>query len=286
MADDDVEVLSWILITAFKSEATEENTKQLIDVFERMPPNTPYRYQAALLLYNLGVVTLTDEIIALLSNSEAPIDIRASAARLLGELEEKKALGPLAEQINNYQISLDVVTALGNIRDKSSSKLLVKRLKRERFPERRATVTQALGKLKNKRVLGDIAGELSREEPTPVALLVMKELGCKTKVFKDDATSSVIEHTLFNGKDSATTKAKSIRRVVVLTDASADGGSIQVMYGDTQIGTIPVFSGVQQGYFDVNNADLKGDVPATIQFKTAPADLTVELISAAVISAL
>ena len=282
---DDPETLAWLTLAQQSEPNNAAAQASLAKILPSLKQHSPIWTRSTLAVYkNEQTQAGSDSLITILGHNKTAMVLRQEAARLLGEAAIKRARIPLIEQINNYQLTLDVVQALGKIGDKKSCLPLITRLKRERFPKRRAAVTAALAALKDKRAASPIAIELTREHPTPNALAALADLGTlktRFKTYKSKTDNTTV--TIYPGWSKLKSfEQTTISRVITLTKAKSDGGSIDIYCNNQKTGSIPILTGRQQASLNLTcSLDPAGKTTLNLQIR--PKDLTVKIEAVGVV---
>jgi len=275
---DDAVVAAWIAVARHRAGDPEalEGAAEILGRLERLGPPWRALVLAALETGDRGAV---DDACAIAQDPQTPHPERLRAIELLARSGDRGAAQELAPLIDDYQLTLEVAAALATLHHRPAVPLLLKRLKRERFPERRAAVAKALAALGDRRAIPQIAGELAREEPAPDALRALVELGAasprgkRLRASPEAATVTVWAPLTPGPLGNA---ARSPGRLVLLTAAEADGGSVVIACDGEEIGRAPISAGEQTALVEIDGCEGglalaldPADVAATIEAAAA-----------------
>ncbi|MBW2275967.1 MAG: sulfatase-like hydrolase/transferase [Deltaproteobacteria bacterium] len=275
-AAGDPVVSAWIAVARHRATDPEAltGTDEILPALLRLSP--PWR---ALVLARLesGDRSAIPDACDIAADQATPHPERWKAVDLLSRSGDRVVAETLTLLIDDYQLSLDVVAALAELRYRPAIPLLLKRLKRERFPERRAAVAVALAALGDRRAIPQLAGELAREEPAPDVLRPLLQLGAASaRGKKIRAEVDGAEVTIWSPvpEDPLGPKSGTPSRLFLLTTADADGGQVLVTC-DGDEASAPIFGGEQTSLIELDGCE--GDITMTIE----PADLhaTIEAVA-------
>lgn len=286
LGSDDPEARAWILLARHRAGQVEATSELSIVQPSLEIGADPWR-QLILARAGAGDAEAVTDLIGLIANEEAPVEQRLEALDLLNRRPTREALTTLTGLIDNYQLSLKVAEGLAAIGDRSSIPVLITRLKRERFPERRLSVAGALATFRDPRVPEALAGELAREEP---ATGVLSVLATVTRPSPGGATMAAgAEHArIFVAAPSVErplpVRLKAVTRVFVLTRAKGDGGSVEILCDGEVAGKVPVHDGEAEGYAELSGCETSADgEKLTLTFRVTPEDRDVVLAAIAAV---
>ncbi len=282
---DDQVVNAWLTIALHRAgkEGAVAEMAGIQPGLEQM--SAPWR-EVALARLETGDRQALDDVIELVGNNDAPIEDRTRGVVALTETSSPGAHDTLISLINNYQLALDIGRALATSGKRESVPILIKRMKRERFPERRAVFADALSTFRDARVISPVAGELAREDPAPTALaalLRMKAVSPRGKKIPVSETDSPVVAFAPAPQTPIQTALPSVSRVVVQTHAEADGGSIVVSCNGEPVGRILVFSGEQEQHVDIEGCEKGDDGQLTIELNIEPKELDMKITALALV---
>jgi arylsulfatase A-like enzyme/HEAT repeat protein len=276
---DDPEVAAWITVArshAGDAVADAELTA-ILPQLERLTP--PWR---AVTLARLagGDRGAIPDACAIAGDETASHEERWQAVDLLSRTGDRRATRALTALIDDYQLALDVADALAELGHRDSVPILIKRLKRERFPERRAAIAAALARIGDRRAIAPIAGELAREQPAADALEALVALGAAAPGGKvTDADPETAEITIWSpvGAGLLSPKRGLPNRLFLLTAAEGDGGTVVVSCGGEELARHPIASGEQTGHVPLDGCD------EALSLALEPMDIQAEIKAAAVV---
>jgi arylsulfatase A-like enzyme len=281
-AADDPETSAWI--AAARSSAGDGGAVGDLRAAVKALPGASQAFREAALA--LAAADPNDReaaaaVIAIAGSDEAPVEDRQRALGLVAANRIRSAERTAEAALGSYQLALDAARALAAIGSTRAVPGLVARLARERFPERRAAVLGALAAFRDRRAVTPIAMELAREEPASGALRALVDLGAVArggKPIRLPATGEILcARTTPKPGDGILCRLGAVRRVVVATDARADGGALRVTCNNAAAGEIPVTSGAVEAYVDVAGCAPTDEGFISIRAVPEPADLQVEV---------
>jgi len=164
-----------------------------------------------------------------------------------------------------------VADALAAIGDRAAIPVLIRRLKRERFPERRLSVARSLARLDGPGITPAIAGEIAREEPATGVLAILDSMGLargRGRRLDAEAEGAAVFVGTPTEEGHIETGLEGIARLFLLTEAVGDGGTVEIRCGDTMAGEVPIFDGRSEGY-----ADLERCEGGTVSLSVMPDDV-------------
>ncbi len=282
---DDQVVNAWLTIALHRAgkESAVADMAGIQPKLERM--SAPWR-EVVLARLETGDRQVLDDVIELVGNNDAPIEDRSRGVKALASTSARGAHDTLISLIDNYQLALDIARALAAFGKRESVPILIKRMKRERFPERRAVFADALSTFRDRRGISPVAGELAREDPAPTALaalLRMKAASPRGKKIPVSETDAPVIAFAPAPKTPIQTTMPEVSRVVVQTDAEADGGSIVVSCNGEPVGRILVFSGEQEQHIDIEGCVIDDDGHLTIELNIEPEELDMKTTALALV---
>jgi arylsulfatase A-like enzyme len=285
-AEDDPEAAAWIAIATL-SGGDEGAADTLRAVIPKLDPASTAWREAALSLFGAAPDdgAAAKDAVAIAGSEAAPMEDRQRALRLLAAGRTRAAERTAEAALESYQLALDAAKVLAALGSKRAVPGLVARLGRERFPERRAALVDALVAFGDRRAISPIAAELARGEPSQGALSALVSLGAATDVTRPLRLPAT-EESLFlraPGSDVLWCRLDSVRRVVVATTARADGGSLRITCNNAAVGELPVVSGEAEAYADVSGCAATEKGLAAIRAIPTPSDLEVEVRAIAAI---
>ena len=282
---DDQVVDAWLTIALHRGgkESAVADMAEILPKLERM--SAPWR-EVVLTRLETGDQQVIEDVIELVGNNDAPIEDRSRGVKALTSTSARGAHDTLISLINNYQLALDIAHALAAIGKRESVPILIKRMKRERFVERRAVFANALSTFTDRRGISPVAGELAREDPAPTALAALLRMKAASPGGKKIPVSETVAPVIAFAPVPTTpiqTTIPEVSRVVVQTDAEADGGSIVISCNGEPVGRILVFSGKQEQHIDIEGCAKSDDGNPTIELNIEPKDLDMKITALALV---
>jgi hypothetical protein len=276
----DPEVEAWLALAAGGGD-----TERLAGVAPRLERGSAVCRAVALARLERGDGAAIPDALALAADSGAPLAERLRGVDLLGARGDRLAAATLTGMIDDYQIALAVADALADLGHRPAVPVLIARLARERFPERREAVAAALARLKDRRAVEPLARELLRDEPAPLALRALTDLGAGSRrggrIRAGEPVRDVFVFTPVAGTLSGPSR---ISRVALLTRAAADGGEVIARCDGAEVGRVPLAAGDQAAVLDIEGCRAGGK-PPRIELILEPADAAASIPAAALIGA-
>jgi len=279
-AADDPETSAWLGV-ARMALGDAAATDVLRSAIPKLPSESAVWRAAVLSLFGAAPddKRAQADAIALAASESAPVEDRQVALGLFAAHGTRAAEKTAEAALSNYQLALDAAKALAALGSKRALPGLIARLARERFPERRAAVIEALLPFGDRRTISPIAAELAREEPVPSALPALVALRAKTDVTHPIRLSATNEALFLRapGKDVLWCRLDAVRRVIVATRAKADGGTLRITCNNATAGEIPVTSGDAEGTADFTSCTATEKGLIAIRAVPEPEDLEVDV---------
>ncbi|MCP4200286.1 MAG: sulfatase-like hydrolase/transferase [Proteobacteria bacterium] len=274
-AETDPQVKTWLNLLRFKADRAD-TVDVLASLQDDLPLLSNVWRQAAFTRFSAGDHSAFDAILQIAMEDSIPTEDRQRAIRLIGTHGNRSVVPKLISLINNYQLTLEIATALGRIKDRRAVKPLSKRLRRERFSERKSTIILALANIGDKRAMMPIAGELFLDEPPAGILFALDRMrGASARVsitpLAENGKKAVIYSTFT--KTLPIKKMDRVDRVVARTTAEGDGGSVIILCNGRESGRVPLFAGQQEIYGDIRQCVGKGKSPPELGLKIEPEGL-------------
>jgi arylsulfatase A-like enzyme len=275
----DPEVEAWLAL------ASGAGADRLGELAPDLEPGSAVRRAVTLARLEQGDRRATADALALVADSGVPLAERLRGLDLLGRYGSRAAAEGLTGMLDDYRVSTAVAGALARLGHRPAVPRLIARMARERFPERREALAAALGALRDRRAIEPLARELLREEPAPLALRALVDVGAATsrgtRIRAGDPAREVVVFApaagVFEGPDR-------ILRLALLTRAAADGGELVARCDGAEVARVPLVAGDQAVVVDIEDCG-GGAHPPRIELALEPVDAEASIPAAALIGA-
>ncbi|MFO8072466.1 MAG: sulfatase-like hydrolase/transferase [Polyangia bacterium] len=282
-ARGDDRVAAWLAVA--RARCGDLSAEGLAGVGAGLEPLDPARRALVLQRLELGDASASRDAAAIALAREAPHEQRVRALELLAERGDPSSAAEILPLVEDYRYALPAAAALAALGHRPAVDPLLERLERERFPERRAAIARALGKLKDRRAVRPLAGELAGEEPAPGALAALVELGAARRGGRRLAGlpgGAKVELFQAPGEEIRSRLAE-IDRAVLLARAEADAGAVAVLCDGARAGSVPLSSGEQASAIELKECKTDGRARPRIELRIEPHGIEAEIRAAALI---
>lgn len=268
-------VAAWLLLMEMSKPNGPRDQKLFEKIRSALAPTGDPSNEVVLAGFEMGFISDTGDLLAVVGDGAADLEQQRRAIRIIGEAGRAAEISPttvpfLMDMIDNYQLTLDIALTLANLGDRRATPILIKRLKRERFLERKSQIIHALAKLGGPGWERAIAEEMLLEEPPgpilPEILAPRKIPASGRKIRLSDKKTSVLLYPV-NKKTTIVPKLNHVTRIFVGTKGEADGGTITVFCNGRKVGTLPILTGTQEGLIQTQNCDRKDRLGPKLNFQ-------------------
>ena len=280
--ETDQVVDAWITALRVKSKERIHEQK-LYEMSRTIPKETELFRQVILTLLSIGDGRVIPKAVRIALSESASIEDRRRALRLLGRFEKRDiASSKLIPLINNYQLTLDVAEVLGKLKCSPAVNPLVARLKRERFPERKAAIIDALSVIGDWRAVPTITDHLNMETPPPNILAAFERLVRPSPHGRRIPSEKKGQEALyFHPIKSLDLKfyLKYPETIYIRTVAKESSGSITVFCNGRKMDTLEIPSGESEKRLQISNCTMSnGVVPYNIRISKASDTINVNAV--------
>ncbi len=279
----DERVAAWLAVA--RARCGDLSAEGLVGIGEGLEPLDPARRALVLQRLELGDSSVSRQVAVIALGREVPHEQRVRALELLAERGDPGAAAEILPLVDDYRYALHAAAALAGLGHRPAVDPLLERLERERFPERRAAIARALGKLGDRRSVRPLAGELAEEKPAPGALAALLELGAIGRGGRRPIGlpgGGRVELFRAPGEEIRSRLAE-IDRAVLLARAEADAGTVVVLCDGAPAGSVPLASGEQASAVELEGCKTDGRARPRIELRVEPDDVDAEIRAAALI---
>lgn len=167
--------LAWIW-SAISTERPEEARKHLKKITTRLKPLSPPWVTAQLTRVKIGDKEAIASLMDIATSSIIAPATRVDAIYLLGKNNAHDAESALIELLRNYQLRLAAAKALARINSSIALNPISDALNKETFVSRRAELTDVIARIGGKKVMKDVALQLTLKKPIPNALSLLEKI--------------------------------------------------------------------------------------------------------------
>ncbi len=283
--EDDPEVATWLAV--LRVEAGDKDAiNTLVAAQQKVERLSSAWRAAAVACLDEGSENAISKVGEVATFEQAPIEQRRQAVHLLGRSGKRSTVPLLIPLIDNYQLTLETAAALGRLADERAVGPLTKRLKRERFTERKTAIISALAAIGDRRAGRPIASELLAKSSPAEALGALVTLGLASpqgRVLTFDDVDVTMELYSELKSTSLSPRIRKPLKIVIQVSAQRDGGSLYVDCGDKVAGEMPLVTGKQEVALPLLNCDGSKDTPLNLTFRIKPQGLDASVVAAALI---
>jgi hypothetical protein len=268
-AEADVVVAAWL--ASLRAKIGDKRIKtRLSQLSELLPPQSAAARTVTLSRLSLGDRHAIRAALALVRSENAPIEDRQRALTLLKALPQGSfATKKIIPLVNDYQLTLDAAALLGQHKSKIAVEPLIARLKRERFPERKAVIVDALAAIGDWRAVPVITDHLYNDSPPPNLLDGLEKL-LKSSPYGRRLPSEIgLYDSMFFSNiktNDLRLHVKDIYRIALKYTTKRDNERIIVKCNKAVIGTIDAKRGTAMSFFDVHTCP-RNPISGSPQFK-------------------
>jgi hypothetical protein len=260
-------VAAWLLAHRV-AHGDETALEPLAERAGKLEARTPVARAAALTRLGAGDRGVISDVLALALDEAISIKERRTAVMLLADAGDRSVAKSLIPLINVYQLTLDVAHTLARLKARAAVDALVKRLKRERFVERKAAIMRALAEIGDTRVAGDFTEELFNETPPPGAVAAILKLTRRGRTLPSKGKERIT--VLFRPVPAGSFRVPhaTVTRVILRTKTRAAGGHVAIACNGDKVGSVPLFAGEGEGFLNLESCGRPEGGP--IQLSVSP----------------